>query len=123
MSSSDRLAVHGGDPVRSRPFPGWPVYGDEEREHLEQILDGSSWGVGKRTGKIGEFEEAFSAFHGIAHAVTTANCTQALEVLIMAHGIEAGDEVILPSYTFIAPASAVCRCRENNGDITCAQNK
>jgi dTDP-4-amino-4,6-dideoxygalactose transaminase len=108
-AAGDELAIHGGSPVREAPFPGWPVYGEEERRQLGEVLDASAWGVGKRTGKIAEFEAAFAGFHGIPHAVATANCTQALEVLLQAHGLRAGDEVVLPSYTFIAPASAVCR--------------
>lgn len=107
--TGEKLALAGGPPLRKAPFPGWPVYGAEELVQLRSVLDTSSWGVGRRTGKIQEFEQAFAAFHGLSAAVATTNCTQALEVMLQAHGIAAGDEVIVPAYTFIASASAVCK--------------
>src|SRR5438094_672318 len=53
------------------------------------------------------FEQAFAKFHGAKHGIAVTNGTAALEVTVSALGIGAGDEVILPDYTFVATASAV----------------
>ncbi len=105
----NRLALLGGDPVRTAPFPAWPIYGPEEQEQLLDIVREASWGIGKRVGKIGRFEEEFAAYHGRQHAIACSNCTHALEVMLAVAGVRAGDEVIVPAYTFIATASAVTR--------------
>lgn len=106
-----KLAIFGARPVRKKPFPHWPVYGKEEESQLKEVLRGSSSEIGKRVGKIKEFEEKFSAFHKVKHAVACTNCSHALEIMLKVAGIKEGDEVIVPSYTFIATAGAVIRCQ------------
>lgn len=104
-----KLAIIGGDPVREAPFHGWPIYGVEEEENLLRTLKTNKWQVGKRTGIINEFEEAFAAYHEASVAVACTNCTQALEIALSVSGVKAFDEVIVPAYTFIATASAVAK--------------
>lgn len=103
------LAILGGEPLRKTPFHGWPIYGQEEERALLDVLQKSKWGIGKRTGVINEFEEQFASYHNAKSAVACTNCTQALEIILSVLGIGIGDEVIVPSYTFIATASAVTR--------------
>lgn len=43
---SERLAVRGGKPVRTRPFPSWPQWGDEEERNLLEVLRSGVWGIG-----------------------------------------------------------------------------
>jgi perosamine synthetase len=57
--------------------------------------------------RVAAFEAAFAARVGAAHAVAVSNCTAALHLSLLAHGIGPGDEVILPSHSFIASANAV----------------
>src|SRR5207245_9963455 len=54
-----------------------------------------------------EFEKSFAKFHGARHGIAVTNGTAALEVTMAALGITAGDEVIVPNFTFVATASAV----------------
>jgi dTDP-4-amino-4,6-dideoxygalactose transaminase len=54
-----------------------------------------------------EFERAFAKFHGARHGIAVTNGTAALEVTMAGLGITAGDEVIVPDFTFVATASAV----------------
>jgi len=54
--------------------------------------------------KVGEFEEAFAGASGIEHAVAMNSCTAALHVALCAMGVAAGDEVVMPSLTFVAGA-------------------
>lgn len=105
-----KLAILGGKPLRKKPFPSWPIYGKEEEAQLKAVLRKSRSEIGKRVGKINEFEEKFSSYHNVKHAVACTNCSHALEIMLKIAGIKEGDEVIVPSYTFIATAGAVIRC-------------
>ena len=99
------LAIHGGPKVRSRPFASWPVAGGEEEAALLSVLRSGMWGIGGR--KVRQLERAFGAYHECAHGVAVCNGTVALHVALLAAGVGAGDEVIVPPYTFVATAAAV----------------
>src|SRR5687768_10275898 len=103
---SNTLALLGGTPVRTRPFPTWPVYGKEEEHALLRALHSGKWG--KIDGsEVRKFEERFAAYHGAKHGIAVVNGTVSLRIALIAAGIEAGDEVIIPPYTFLATATAV----------------
>jgi len=100
-----KLAIKGGNPVRTRPFTKWPIFDEREEEALIEVLRSGCWG--RISGKKNEeFEEKFSQFVGARYGVTCVNGTAALEIALRAMGIGKGDEVIVPAYTFIATASA-----------------
>ena len=100
------LALFGGPPVRSRPFPTWPVFGAAEEERLLRVLRSGQWG--RLDGaQVTEFEERFAAMHGCRHGIAVVNGTVALRIALLAAGIGAEDEVIVPPYTFVATATAV----------------
>ncbi len=100
-----KLALKGGEPVRQKPFPKWPVWDERELEALKEVLESGVWGIGGKKQK--EFEERFAAYQNAAYGVTVPSGTAALEVALKAAGVGAGDEVIIPAYTFVATASAV----------------
>ena len=100
------LALHGGTPVRTRPFPSWPVFGEPEETRLLGALRSGNWGRLDGS-QVDEFEARFSALHGCRHAIAVANGTVSLRIALLAAGIGAGDEVIVPPYTFVSTASAV----------------
>jgi len=56
---------------------------------------------------VSRFEEAFAALHGLPHCVGVKSGTSALRLALEAMGVEPGDEVIVPAFTFIATATAV----------------
>src|ERR1700744_487644 len=60
--------------------------------------------------RVEEFERAFAARVGAAEAVATTNCTTALQLSLYVSGVGPGDEVIVPSLSFIATANAVWQC-------------
>ena len=67
------LAITGGVPVRTEPFPAWPQYGEQEKRNLDEVLASLQWGtLGPR---VAQFEEAFAAYLGVAHAQTVSNGT------------------------------------------------
>ena len=103
---SQPLAILGGTPLRTRPFTAWPVFGEPEEARLLRALRSGKWG--KLNGpEVVEFEQRFAAMHGAKHAIGVVNGTVSLRVALMAVGIKAEDEVIVPPYTFLATATAV----------------
>ena len=100
------LALFGGPSVRSRPFPAWPIFGDEEEARLLRTLRSGKWGR-LHGQEVSEFEQRFASMHGCAHGIAVVNGTVSLRIALMAAGIRAEDEVIVPPYTFISTASAV----------------
>jgi dTDP-4-amino-4,6-dideoxygalactose transaminase len=101
------LAVRGGEPLRSRPWPEWPQYDQREQAGLMRALEGRNWGGFPSPNTLGgEFEEAFARFCGVAHGVTTTSGTAAIEIALRAAGLQPGDEVIVPALTFYATAFA-----------------
>lgn len=98
------LAIEGGEPVRTTPFPPWPIFGQDEIDAVDRVL--ASGRVNYWTGEeCRRFEEEFAAFTGTRHAISLANGTLALELALHALDIGPGDEVIVPARTFIASAS------------------
>jgi len=88
------------------PFPPWPSYTPEEAEATSRVLLSNK--VNYWTGQeCREFEKEFATWTGCRYAIALANGTVALELALEALNIGSGDEVIVPSYTFIASASAV----------------
>ena len=104
MNSS--LALLGGEPARTRPFPSWPIFGLEEETRLLSALRSGKWG--KLHGDaVAELERRFAQMHGCKHGIAVVNGTVALRIALMAAGIRAEQEVIVPPYTFLATATAV----------------
>ncbi len=100
------LALFGGTPIRSRPFPVWPVFGTEEEQRLLHVLRSGAWGRLDGT-EVAGFEQRFATMHGCTHGIAVVNGTVALRIALLAAGIRAEDEVIVPPYTFVATATAV----------------
>jgi dTDP-4-amino-4,6-dideoxygalactose transaminase len=101
-----RLAVDGGAAAVRDPLPHWPSFAEPGIRAVEEVL--RSGKVNYWTGRKGmEFEKAFAAWQGSEHAVSVATGTAALHVALTALGIGPGDEVIVPSYTFIASSFSV----------------
>jgi perosamine synthetase len=102
---SEKLAVHGGKPVRDTLLP----YGhqDIDENDIAAVVESlkSEW---LTTGpKVGEFETAFAAAVGAKHAVAVSNGTAALHTAMFALGISPGDEVIVTPMTFAASANCI----------------
>ena len=103
---SPKLALLGGTPTRTKSFPSWPVFGPPEEKRLLRTLRSGKWG--KLNGpEVAEFENRFAAMHGCKHGIGVVNGTVSLRIALLAAGIRAEDEVIIPPYTFFSTASAV----------------
>jgi len=90
-------------------FAPWPYFGQEEINAAETVL--RSGKVNYWTGQEGKFfEREFASYVGTKYAVALANGTVAIELALTALDVGSGDEVIVPSRTFIATGSAVVKC-------------
>jgi len=100
---SEKLALHGGQPVRATPWPRWPLFSDKDLADVEAVLrEGKLTSI---TGpQVGAFEEKFAAQFGVKYALATCNGVTALHLALSALGIGPGDEVIVPAHTFIGSA-------------------
>ena len=81
-----------------------PVLGEEEKKALCETIDSGWLTMGER---VAEFEHAFAELHRVEDAVAVSSCTAGLHLCLKALGICPGDEVLVPSLTFVATANAV----------------
>lgn len=100
-----QLALQGGAPVRTQPWPKWPVWDEADAQAVADVVRSEKWFQGNGT-KCAEFARYYAELHNARHAVTCTNGTQAIELALRAAGVKAGDEVITSPYTFIATVSA-----------------
>ncbi len=101
-------ALLGGSKTRAASFQSWPVAAPEEEKALIATLRSGKWFRGSGQ-NVARFEQAYAALTGSPHCLATANGTSALYVSLNALGVEPGDEVIVPPYTFVATVNAVLR--------------
>ena len=101
------LAIRGGTPLRTAPWPDWPQHDEREVRNLTAVVESGNWGGFPSPNVVGgEFARRFAEYHGAKHGITTTGGTTALEVSLRALGLERGDEVIVPALTFYATAFA-----------------
>ena len=100
-------AILGGTPVRTRPFPSWPVADALEERALDDVA--AEREVGPRQRRTGRRGSSPRTPHSPAprHCLATANGTSALLTVLRALDVGPGDEVIVPPYTFVATVNVV----------------
>jgi len=105
-SAGAGLAILGGSPVRTRPFPSWPVIEENDKKGWMQVLMTGKWN--RLDGHYArEFETTWARMLGARYGLATASGTTALLTSANALGIGPGDEVIVPPYTFVATVNIV----------------
>ena len=85
-----------------------PCLAGNEWAYLKECLD-TNW-VSSAGPFVERFEREIAAYTGVRHAIATVNGTAALHVALLVAGVRAGDEVLVPSLTFIATANAIRYC-------------
>lgn len=81
-----------------------PILGEEEKAALAAVIDDGWITMGDR---VSAFERAFAHAHGVADAVAVNSCTAGLHLVLEALGVGAGDEVLVPTVTFVATSNSV----------------
>ena len=92
---------------RPRVYVAQPCLAGNEKKYVNECLD-SGWIA---TGRfVGEFERQFASFCGVKHAICCANGTSALHATLLGLGVGPGDEVLVPTLTYVSTANAVRYC-------------
>ncbi|MEK7399696.1 MAG: DegT/DnrJ/EryC1/StrS family aminotransferase [Candidatus Poribacteria bacterium] len=99
-----KLAIKGGKPVHTTGWSGWPIIDESDVEKVADVVRSGIFGFGPR---VAEFEAKFAKYMDAEYGVCTNAGTTAIQTALGAAGVGAGDEVIIPPYTFVATASAV----------------
>ncbi|NMA95658.1 MAG: DegT/DnrJ/EryC1/StrS family aminotransferase [Clostridiales bacterium] len=119
----DKLAINGGEKTINESLPIWPQFDMKVVKDIERMLDEGkvNYWTGDATiikgikedgdfGSVGmEFEKRYAKYHGAKYCISTSNGTTALHTALAAFDIGPGDEVIVPSYTFIASSFSICQ--------------
>ncbi len=116
MPASERLAIDGGEPVTTEPFPSTALgpgdIGDEEIAAVTEVLRRKNlfrFSAGEHS-RCAELEAKFRSLTGCEYALAVGGGTAALICGLIGIGVGEGDEVIVPGLTYIASASAVLIC-------------
>ena len=106
IRQSQALALHGGTPVRSTPFPDWPQTTAAEERNILKSLRNHHWCTADGE-FIPKFEKAWAGKVGTRGCVITPCGTHALQMALELLGVGPGDEVITSPYTYIATVDAI----------------
>lgn len=110
-----KLALLGGEKIRTKPFPPHPVLGSQEKKQIDDVLKtGLMSGFIAQAGnhflggpKVQKLEELFKNYFKVKYAIACNSATAGLHMAVAAAGIGPGDEVIVTPYTMTASASAI----------------
>ena len=106
-SNEGKPALLGGTPAHSGSWPTWPEWRRSWEPEILKVLRSGRWFRGGDQGQVPEFESAYAKLLGANRCLATASGTTALTVSLHVMGVDAGDEVIVSPYTFIATYNAV----------------
>lgn len=113
IHTNKSLALLGGSPVRTQPWPKWPRANQGTEKLLLDVLHSGRWAIsGMYNGEDlyeKRFAAAFAQFHGVSYCVPVVNGSAAITMALEALGVGFGDEVLVPGITWVACASAVLR--------------
>jgi dTDP-4-amino-4,6-dideoxygalactose transaminase len=106
-SSADVPALLGGTPVHKGGWPKWPEWRQAWEPSILDILRSGQWYRGSAGGQLPQFEAAYAKLLGAKRCLATASGTTALIVGMHVLDVDAGDEVIVSPFTFIASYNAI----------------
>lgn len=106
FSNSKILAIHGGEKVRQTSWPNWPVWDKSAENDVVKMLRSGRWWRGSGE-HVAEFERDYANLMGAKRCLATASGTTALLVATHVLGVDAGDEVLVSPFTFIATYNVI----------------
>lgn len=108
-----RLALRGGAPVRDRGWPDWPISDAGTERAVVDCLRSGRWALSWRSDGTSSLErrfaQAWARYNDVPYGVSLDHGSSALLVALEALDIGPGDEVVVPTMTWVAPATAVLR--------------
>jgi dTDP-4-amino-4,6-dideoxygalactose transaminase len=106
-AGTNKPALLGGEPAHKGAWRGWPDWREAWEPEVLKVLRSGQWYRSGSHGKVQEFEPAYAKLLGAKRCLATASGTTALTTALHVMGVDAGDEVIVSPYTFIATYNAV----------------
>lgn len=110
-----KLAVNGGEKCVPEPVEiVWPLVDESDAQHAAEVVRAGRGGwcrLGLGDGEVSSFEREWASYHDAEHCLAVTNGTAAIECALQGLGLRPGDEVIVPSITFVATASGVLMAR------------
>jgi len=102
----EKLAILGGPKVHDGTWPEWPVWDEAAEKNIAEMLRTGRWWRGSGEHVV-EFEKKYGELLGVKRCLATASGTTALITSLKAFGVDAGDEVLISPYTFIATYNVI----------------
>lgn len=102
----EKLAINGGPKVHNAPWPSWPVWDEAAEKNIIDMLRTGKWWRGNGDHVV-DFEIRYAELMGVKRCLATASGTTALITSMKALGVDAGDEVLVSPYTFIASYNVI----------------
>ena len=99
-------ALLGGEKVRTAAWPEWPVWDSSAEPRIIEMLRSGRWWRGGGE-YVAEFEQEYARMMGASHCLATASGSAALLIALHVAGVDAGDEVLVSPFTFIATYNVV----------------
>jgi dTDP-4-amino-4,6-dideoxygalactose transaminase len=106
LKNSNQLALYGGEKVHVGEWPSWPVWDREAESGIVEMLRSGRWWRGSGE-YVAEFEKEYARLMGAKRCLATASGTTALLIALHVLGVDAGDEVLVSPFTFIATYNVI----------------
>jgi dTDP-4-amino-4,6-dideoxygalactose transaminase len=106
LNTAQKLAINGGEKVRTASWPDWPIWNRDAEEGIADMLRSGRWWRGNGE-HVEEFEKKYADLMGAKRCLATASGTTALLVATHVLGVDAGDEVLVSPFTFIATYNVI----------------
>jgi len=106
-AEADKPALLGGTPVHKGGWPKWPQWRESWEPEILKVLRSGQWSRAGGGRQVPDFEAAYAKLLGAKRCLATASGTTALITALHVMGVDAGDEVIVSPYTFIATYNTI----------------
>ncbi|HSH20412.1 MAG TPA: DegT/DnrJ/EryC1/StrS family aminotransferase [Draconibacterium sp.] len=106
FDTTNKLAILGGKKVHTSDWPNWPVWDEKAENDAIKMLRSGRWWRGNGEA-VSDFEKKYAELMGVNRCLATASGTTALLVALHVLGVDAGDEVLVSPFTFIATYNSI----------------
>ena len=121
------LAINNGEPIMKEKFKeNWPIIYEEDIQDVENIMKKGEISYYGWEGKLEEFEQEICKYHNVKYALAVNSGTSSLHSAFFGINLGPGDEILCPTYTFLATVTPIfqcyakpilCDCEEDTGNI------